>query len=440
MARSAAEAYITGLAPYLSAVLQNRQLQQQKSYQQGELGLQGQQIGQTGEYQRGILGIQQGQLDVARQAKKAQAVQMLTQAAQADPLNMTGVMDKALQYYRSTVGEEPDMSAIQQGGGTPQALMAPGGGMAGPNGAEGVAPQLGPQPQQAPQPPTGAQGGGMGVMTPTSDLSQALRAGVQGPQLLEHMPIALRNMVDQILSGRASPPSLSARNPQSRQLMMLASAVDPSFDATQYGMRFNTAKAFASGQQGNAIRSVNQTMSHVGHLLQNINELDNYGGPLPGVVNSVSNYLGEHVAGQSVQQNFEQTVGAVASELRKVFAASGGGSLTELKNWEENFPLNASPTQQRSYLKNGMDLLGGAISALQDQYRRGFGANADVTKLIAPQAKKVLDYIQTMDPRTGKPMGGGQPSQGGQVLHAVNPQTGQRIVSQDGGQTWQQAQ
>ena len=69
-ARSAAEAYVTGLAPYLNLLLQQRQLGQQQAYQTGELGVQRQQaatqqqqVEQTSAYQRGQLAI--GQQNVA---------------------------------------------------------------------------------------------------------------------------------------------------------------------------------------------------------------------------------------------------------------------------------------------------------------------------------------------------------------------------------------
>ena len=423
-ARSAAEAYVTGLAPYLNLLLQQRQLGQQQAYQTGELGVQRQQaatqqqqVEQTSAYQRGQLAIGQQNVAIAQQARKAQAIQLVVQAANADPLNMTGAYDQALRYAQSVGVGQQDL----QGAGVQQ-----------PGAQLGTAPQG--QPTATPQgQPSAAPG--MGVLTPTSDLSTAIRNGVQGPKLYDYMPIPLRNEIQQILSGQTQPPSLSARNPQARQLMMLASAVDPSFDATQYGMRFQTAKAFATGQQGQAIKSINQTMNHAGHLLQNIEQLNNYGGPFPTAVNAVSNYLGEHVAGQATQGTFEQTAGALAAEMRKVFAAAGGGSLTELKQWEESLPVNGSPFQQRSYLQNGMSLLEGAINSLQDQYRRGFGANANVEGLISPRARAMLQTIKNMDPRTGHIMQGG----GGQPIFARNPQTGERIVSQDGGQSWQPA-
>ncbi len=420
-----AEAVVQGLAPYLNLALQNKlgegrlalgqqQLAQTGAYQQGELGLQGQQLAQQRAYQQGQLGIAGGQLGIAQQNIKANAVKMLTDAAMSDPLGMTGVMDQALRYAQSVGLNQGEIAQATQGAGA--APMQPGVGGA------------------APAP----QGGGMGVLGATSDLSQAIRSGIQGPQLLQYMPIPLRNEINQILSGNAAPPSLSARNPQARQLMMIASAVDPTFDATQYGARYATARSFSAGVDSQNVKAINQTMSHALHLLDNINQLGNYGGIAPGAVNWVKNIYGEHVAGESTQQNFEQTVGALASELRKVFAAQGGGSLTELKSWEENFPLNASPTQQRSYLQNGMYLLKGAISALQDKYQRGMGPNADVTKLLSPQAQQALAIISNMDPRTGVPAGMTQaPGAGGQTMRAVNPQTGQVIISNDGGQTWQ---
>jgi len=413
-AGGSAEAIVTGLAPYLSLALQGRQLGQQAAYQQGQLGLQSQQIGQAGAYQRGELANVQQQLQQTGAFQKAQirnqALEALTRAGQADPLGILGIKDQvAAQVMPILQGQQG-----AAGGQVPQAFGA--------------------------QPP-----GGMGVMAGASPLSTALKAGVSGDQLLAAMPIPLANQIRGILQGNIAPGSLSARNPTTQQLMMLAQQVDPNFDATQYGARFSVAKDFSSGQSSQAIKSVNQTMSHAAKLLQNIEQLNNYGGLFPGAVNYIANLAGEHALGQATQKNFEQTAMALSSELRKVFAASGGGSLSELRSWEDTLPVNGSPYQQREALQNGMELLHGALSALQDKYQRGMGPNADVTKLLSPKARAALDYISSMDPRTGRVRGLEQPvpqGQGGgigQPMFAVNPQTRERIVSQDGGQTWQPA-
>jgi len=181
------------------------------------------------------------------------------------------------------------------------------------------------------------------------------------------------------------------KNPQNRKIMGAAIILNPEWDASLYHRRQQTSTAFSKGVQGNAVRAVNQALYHMGTLKDAIKELSNFGGVMT-PLNYPAN-LAESAFGNPAQGKFKQAALAVANELRKAFMASGGGSLEELRQWQDSLPLNASPEQQNAYLQQGAVLLHGALNALNNQYQAGMGPNANIGDLITPQAQKTLNEI-----------------------------------------------
>jgi hypothetical protein len=216
--------------------------------------------------------------------------------------------------------------------------------------------------------------------------------GKTGDEALRELPGPVASRVKAILDGRESFPSTARNNPRSAQLLDLAAQVDPSFDAVNFNKRNQTATAFAKGKQGDAVRAANQAIAHAGSLYDSIEKLDNFSGmatPLNYITNSVAGVFGDERQGV-----FEQKAVAVASELRKVFAGSGGGSLAELKEWQGSFPVNGSQTAQKAYLMSGMELLHGAVDNLQTQYENGMGKTVGMHSLITAKSQAILNKIQ----------------------------------------------
>lgn len=223
-----------------------------------------------------------------------------------------------------------------------------------------------------------------------STLSERLQ-GKTGDDAMRELPGPIASRVKAILDGRESFPSTARNNPRNAQLLDLAAQVDPSFDAVNFNKRNQTAAAFAKGKQADAVRAANQAVAHAGSLYDSIEKLDNFSGiasPLNYIVNPAEKFFGD-----SRQGVFQQKAVAVASELRKVFSGGGGGSLSELRSWEESLPVNASQVAQKAYLISGMELLHGAIDNLQTQYEAGMGKTSGMTSLITPKSQAILDKI-----------------------------------------------
>jgi hypothetical protein len=214
-------------------------------------------------------------------------------------------------------------------------------------------------------------------------------AQLTGDDFLKTLPQARSQLVKMIGEGSLNvTPQLLTKNPG---LLSQVGQAYPDFDQKDYNSRYQTAVAFNKGKQGDAVRAANQAIAHMGSLNEAIDKLDNFNGaasPLNYIVNPVEKALGD-----TRQGVFEQRAQAVASELRKVFSGSGGGNLTELEEWRKSLPVNASKEQQKAYLQSGVELLNGAVNALQNQYEKGMGKAAAGRTLLSPESQKVLSTI-----------------------------------------------
>lgn len=218
---------------------------------------------------------------------------------------------------------------------------------------------------------------------------------LNGDAFLQTLNPNAQALIKQYANGKMPISPYMAKTPQGIQLLEAITRYDPSFDAVDYNKRNRTAIGFASGSQGNAVRAANQALSHMGQLDTAINNLNNFNGvatPLNSIVNPIESALGDPRQGI-----FAQKANAISSELRKVFAASGGGGLAELEKWESSLPVNASQDQQRAYLKSGTDLMNGALGALNNQYQAGMGSKAQISDLLSPEARATLQKLSGSD-------------------------------------------
>lgn len=214
-----------------------------------------------------------------------------------------------------------------------------------------------------------------------------------GEDYLKTLPPNMATLVKKYAAGELPVSPQMTRSTAGMQLLGAISQYDPTFDATNYQKRQQTATAFAKGKQADAVKGANQALYHMGNLYQRTEDLNNTN-ILPGIINPVVNFIEQKGFGTTKQGAYKQTAQAVASELRRVFAGAGGGSLAELNKWEEAFDPNAGENQQKAYIQNGLDLLRGGLDALNTQYQQGMGLNKNVDDLLSPKARKVYESLQ----------------------------------------------
>lgn len=234
--------------------------------------------------------------------------------------------------------------------------------------------------------------GTLGLNT-TVPASTSAAAGLSGEDYLKTLPAGAAAQVRAMSNGKLQITPQSLKTPQGQELLRMAMQFDPGTDQTTYMQRSKTVQDFApGGKDGQAITNLNTAIHHAGQLSDAIDNLNN-SNIVPGVTNPIENYLGQKVLGQTTQGVYKQKADALSSELRKVYAGGGGGSLSELNEWQKSFDQNASRNQQKAYLSSGMELLVGALQAKRDAYERGMGSRADFGQFITPESTRVLSKL-----------------------------------------------
>lgn len=258
---------------------------------------------------------------------------------------------------------------------TPRGAPAPGGG-----------PQVGYQPTAAYNMPAGEPTGG--------DYLQTLDPG--------HAAV-----IAGILDGRVAPPTGNAVFSRRNQVLLDDMArVEPGFDMTKWVERYKTSQDFSSaGKSGQAVKSANQAITHLGRLTENADSLHNYenighGIPLVGgligggtqTLNSMKN-ANATASGEVGTGPFELSRNAFADEIAKVFRTTGMSD-HEIAQWHNTINSSQSPTQLRANIGEALRLYHGATDALEQARTRGMGTFRQQPPLLDPATVDTMHRIE----------------------------------------------
>jgi hypothetical protein len=214
-----------------------------------------------------------------------------------------------------------------------------------------------------------------------------------GDAYLASLPPEQAKVVKAMVEGRRQPVSQYAlKLPYWKSMLEAAQTYDPTFDETKWSGRLAGVKDFSSGKSSEMVRAANQTLHHVGQLLNSMDDLKN--GPYP-LINKAGNFISEEL-GSGEQGAFRTNAHAVAEELSKVFKGSNLSD-AEIRTWESNLNEDMSPTQQRAQIAKLRDLLQGSLQALDEKRVNSMGQIAadKAGPIIKPEGEKVLARINS---------------------------------------------
>lgn len=218
-----------------------------------------------------------------------------------------------------------------------------------------------------------------------------------GDAYLQTLPGADQSVVKAMVEGRQPPPtSFAMSKPYWQQRIQEANTYDPSFDQTTWPGRVKTRTSFAGGPDAANVTAIDTALQHAGVVSQALGALNNTSVPM---YNTAKNWLAQEFGSQA-PTNARESVDALSSEARKVFQATGGGNLTELENWQKNFPINGSPEQQKGSLSQFVSLLDSRLDALSDKYSRGMGKAEDRLTFLSPRGRASYETLTGRTPQT----------------------------------------
>lgn len=224
------------------------------------------------------------------------------------------------------------------------------------------------------------------------ELSDAIRK--MSPSGADMNPDAIQAMAKLIAEGKMAPlSSFALRTNWGPLVMAEVQKINPSYTGTEYGQHQTAARAFGTGRQGDAIRSMNVSIAHLDTLSELADALQS------GNTQAI-NRISQEVAvqtGQSAPTNFDAARMIIGQEVVKAIIGGGGG-VTERLQAAENINRAQSPDQLKGVIQTTKKLLAGQLGGLKRQYEHTTGFD-DFEELLSPEAKRELQGIGT----TGAP-------------------------------------
>lgn len=226
------------------------------------------------------------------------------------------------------------------------------------------------------------------------------KQSLTGDDYLATLPPQVATQVRSISEGRLPVPSgFALKSPYWQQMMQHVSQFDPNFDAINYGARAKTRNDFTSGKSAQNITSFNTAIGHIDTLDKSIDKLGNTNVPM---MNRVRNMLRGQTDTkyQANLKEFSSAKQAVVDELTRAFRGTGG-SVHDIKGWEETINAADSPAALHAATKQAVDLLNSRIESVADQYNRGMGTSKDPVELLSPKARDTLKRLNDGGSKSG---------------------------------------
>lgn len=217
-------------------------------------------------------------------------------------------------------------------------------------------------------------------------------------ELRKVVPNSDLKLADAMIEGRIQAPSGATRSPRAQYMLSLVQILDPTFDASNTSVRFDTARDFGSkGASGKLVNSGNTLIGHLGSMDANIDKLGNTDF-LTGA-NSFKNWAAsksakwspettEAVAKMKMDSEF------VGKELTRLLAGARGGTGAEAEAAMEHFNNAKTPTELHAAVQEAVTLLKSRMDELGYQKETGMKKPTDMwNEFYNPSTRKVLQKL-----------------------------------------------
>ena len=189
------------------------------------------------------------------------------------------------------------------------------------------------------------------------------------------------------------------RTPWGEAVMARIRQINPNYDATRYGEKSQAVKSFATGPQGNLVRSFNVAIFHLDTLQKLSDALANGD-------TKAFNALAQQIAAQTgdpAPTDFNAARQIVGQEIVKAIVAGGGG-VTERQEAAKQLSNANSPSQLANVIKTYKELMGGQLRGLSKQYEQSTGLK-NFNEFLYPETQRELEGAQGKPAQSGLPPG-----------------------------------
>jgi hypothetical protein len=209
---------------------------------------------------------------------------------------------------------------------------------------------------------------------------------------LKGQPADVQAYIKKIADYEIDPRTTSIKGGHREQVLSAVAQYDPTYDQNSFGSRAKAMRDFATGTQGNAIRSFDVAIDHLDTLQKYATALKS--GDVR-VINHLRNaWLAE--TGSPLPTNIQAVAPIVGAEVSKAIIGSNN-ALADREELRKPLALANSPEQLTGAIEGYKALMGGQLKGLKKQYEDTTGKK-DFDKRIRENTKNVL---------IGEPNGGG---------------------------------
>ena len=217
--------------------------------------------------------------------------------------------------------------------------------------------------------------------------------------------------VAQLIAHYQAPPlnGFALRTPQGQAIMAEVKQLNPKYDATTYQTKQTARTAFATGKQGNIVRSLSVATNHLDQLAEAAHALAQ--GNIP-AVNALVNTYARHTGSPAIT-SFNAMKEIVGDEVAKAVIGSGGAE-SDREAIKDAFNAANSPRQLQGVVSKYEGLMGGQLSGLRRQYQRATGLD-DFNSFVSQLARQKLTAAASAGTgRTPAPLAVGKAAKVGQ--------------------------
>lgn len=212
-------------------------------------------------------------------------------------------------------------------------------------------------------------------------------------------PTTTQGMARMIANYEIAPLSgYALRSGQGQAIMAAVKQINPQYDSTQFTTKQRARQAFATGKQGDTVRSLGVATNHLDQLSQAADALAQHDFP---TFNKLVNAIGVHVTGANPVTNFNAMREIVGDEVVKAVVGSSGAE-GDRQAIKDAFDAARSPDQVQGVIQKYEGLMGGQLAGLKRQYTRATGLS-DFDSFVSQQAAQKLKQAESGG--LGKPSG-----------------------------------
>ena len=184
-----------------------------------------------------------------------------------------------------------------------------------------------------------------------------------------------------------------ATGPNAAKIMNAVIAINPKYNARDYGLQTAAEKEFSIGKNGNKTRSLNVAVSHLTTLDTAATALR--AGSIP-ALNQFSQAW-QRETGKIGPTSFNAIKELVADEIVAA-VVPGVGALADRKALKDTIMAKSSPEQLQGVIKQYKELLGGQLGGLERQYSAATGKTNFRQRYLTPEAIAALTPGQNAPP------------------------------------------